>query len=241
MKKIYTFLLGAFIFMNVAQAQFAVKGTVRDIQNNSPIPGAAILIPHTAIAAVTDAQGLFSIQSPVNFDSIVVTFLGYVTQQLPVSDKSQALTILLEPSSRSLSNVEIIGVQQPQSVNTLGATELNRASGLRLQDALNDVPGVSMSARSPWGGQHIIIRGYYPSTDNGHTNSINFSGLGYQLYINDIPVTDASGSTVMDDIDMTSLESPTAPLRGLSNARPRPKQVCTRVGKKNRRSGTTVQ
>jgi iron complex outermembrane receptor protein len=205
MKKIYLIAISLISLANICLAQVNLKGSVKDAQNNQPVSGAAILISRSSIVTMTDAQGMFSIQSPVNFDSITVTFLGYTTRHIAVSDKSQPLTIMLEISSRSLSNVEILGVQQPQSVNTLGETELSRASGLSLQDALNDVPGVSMTARSPWGGQHIIIRGYYPSTDNGRTNSENFSGLGYQLYINDIPVTDAGGSTIMDDIDMGSL------------------------------------
>ncbi len=106
-----------------------------------------------------------------------------------------------------LKQVQILGVKKAQSVTTLSADDLNRASGLNLQDALNTVPGVTMESRSPWGSQHIIIRGYYPSADNGRTNGENFGGLGYQLYINNIPVTDATGSTIMDDIDYSTLGS----------------------------------
>ena len=62
-----------------------------------------------------------------------------------------------------------------------------------------------MQSRTPWGGQHIILRGYYPSTDNGRSNGENFAGLGYQLTLNNIPVTDATGTTVMDDIDFSNL------------------------------------
>ncbi|HTA26727.1 MAG TPA: TonB-dependent receptor plug domain-containing protein [Bacteroidia bacterium] len=106
-----------------------------------------------------------------------------------------------------LKQVQILGVKKAQSVTTLTEDDLNRASGLNLQDALNTVPGVTMESRSPWGSQHIIIRGYYPSADNGRTNGVNFGGLGYQLYIDGIPVTDATGSTVMDDIDYSTLGS----------------------------------
>lgn len=105
----------------------------------------------------------------------------------------------------TLKEVEIISSRENQTITTLTATDLNKASGLNLQDALNNLPGVTMQSRTPWGGQHIIIRGYYPSTDNGRSNSENFGGLGYQLYINNIPVTDATGTTTMDDIDYSTL------------------------------------
>lgn len=46
-----------------------------------------------------------------------------------------------------------------------------------------------------------LIRGYYPNAGN----NANFNGLGYQLYFNNIPVTDATGTTIMDDIDFSTL------------------------------------
>jgi iron complex outermembrane receptor protein len=205
MKKMYTFSLGLIILSNMLHAQYTLKGSVKDRSTNQALTGAAVVISHTNTATITDTQGLFTLQSASNFDSITVTFLGYASRTIAVTDKSQSITVLLEVSSNSLNNVEILGIKQAQSVTTLNEGELNRASGLNLQDALNTVPGVTMSSRSPWGGQHIIIRGYYPSTDNGRSNSENFNGLGYQLYINNIPVTDASGTTVLDDIDMATL------------------------------------
>ncbi len=184
---------------------FTVHGTVKDAQDNAPLAGAAVFIPNSTVATNTDAQGIFTLSSNTNFDSITVSFLGYATKHIGVTMKMQNMGVMLERSSNSLRNVEILGEKQSPALTTLSEMELNRSSGLNLQDAVNTVPGVSMSSRSPWGGQHIIIRGYYPSTDNGHTNGENFNGLGYMLYINNIPVTDASGSTVMDDLDLGTL------------------------------------
>ena len=111
----------------------------------------------------------------------------------------------MSKDTNKLNEVQVIGIKKAQAVTTLTSDDLNRASGLNLQDALNAVPGVQMESRSPWGSQHIIIRGYYPSGDNGRTDAVNFGGIGYQLYINNIPVTDATGSTIMDDIDYSTL------------------------------------
>jgi len=116
-----------------------------------------------------------------------------------------ALIYAQTKDTTTLKEVDINASRQIQPVTTLTTQDLNRASGLNLQDAINDVPGVEMQSRTPWGGQHIVIRGYYPSMDNGRSDGENFSGLGYTLYINNIPVTDATGTTVMDDIDYSSL------------------------------------
>ena len=61
-----------------------------------------------------------------------------------------------------------------------------------------------MQTRTPFGGARITIRGYYPSTGG---NSPNSNGLGYQTFLNNIPITDATGTTVLDDIDFSTLSN----------------------------------
>ncbi|HTB05437.1 MAG TPA: TonB-dependent receptor [Bacteroidia bacterium] len=105
-----------------------------------------------------------------------------------------------------LNAVHVLAVRQAQSLVTLTTEDLNRASGLKLQDALNLVPGVDFQNREPWGGVHIIIRGYIPNLGSPANLSINTgSGYGYMAYINNIPITDATGNTIMDDIDVSTL------------------------------------
>jgi len=122
-----------------------------------------------------------------------------------------------------LSTVKILAIKQTQSptVTSLSSSDLNRSSGLSLQDALNLVPGVMMQNREAWGGDRIILRGYIPNIGSAANLSVNTSsGYGYMEYINNIPVTDASGNTIMDDIDNSSLggvqliKGPASPLYG---------------------------
>jgi iron complex outermembrane receptor protein len=120
-----------------------------------------------------------------------------------------------------LKQVLVLGVRTAQSVTTLTPEDLNRSSGLNLQDALNLVPGVQMQNREPWGGDRIIIRGYIPNIGSPMNLSVNTgSGYGYMTYIDNIPVTDASGNTIMDDLDMSNfgkveiIKGPASPLYG---------------------------
>src|SRR2546423_806390 len=186
-------------------AQTSLKGIVRDSQTSLPVAGASVFIPNTSISTTTNNLGKFTLHSKRTFTNVTVSSIGYESKQISVTDQSQDLSVSLQPSIGSLSPVEVFSIRQPQTANTLTDAELRRFSGLSLQDALNTVPGVVMQSRTPWGGQHIVIRGYYPSTDNGRTNSENFSGLGYQLFLDNIPVTDATGTTIMDDIDFFNL------------------------------------
>jgi len=94
-----------------------------------------------------------------------------------------------------------VGSQQllkAQTINILTKKDLNRFSSLSLVNSINTIPGVFMQSRTPWGGARITIRGYYPSTSG---NTPNQNGLGFQVFLNDIPVTDAAGTSVLDDID----------------------------------------
>ncbi|MGP8214320.1 MAG: TonB-dependent receptor [Bacteroidia bacterium] len=206
LKRILTASAALIISLQLSHAQYTVKGVVKDNDNNHPIPGAVVSIPNTTTATSTDTGGMFTLQSQTNFDSIKISSVGYADKIMTVGDKSQSITVMLMVSSNPLNEVEVLGVKKAQSVTTLTMEDLNRQSGLNLQDALNDVPGVNMQSRSPWGGQNIIIRGYYPGGDAGHNDPTeNFNGYGYQLFIDGVPVTDGMGVTVMDDIDFSNL------------------------------------
>lgn len=122
-----------------------------------------------------------------------------------------------------LNQVQVQAARPSQSITAVSLTtsDLNRSSGLSLQDALNLVPGVEMQNREPWGGDRIILRGYIPNLGSAANLSVNTgSGYGYMEYIDNIPVTDASGNTIMDDIDNSSLggvqiiKGPASPLYG---------------------------
>ena len=202
--KRFLLMSGLLASVSFAMSQSAVQGIVKDIQTNNPLVGATVTSNQSSSAAVTDAQGHFILRSKKNITSIIVSSIGYDSRQLAITGTSDVLIVLV-PSAPVLNPVEVFGEKQSQSNNSLSEADLHRFSGLNLQDAINTVPGVFMQSRTPWGGQHIIIRGYYPSADNGRSNGENFAGLGYQMFIDNIPVTDATGTTVMDDIDFFNL------------------------------------
>jgi iron complex outermembrane receptor protein len=85
----------------------------------------------------------------------------------------------------------------PRSIGVLTAEDFHRNNGLSLENSLNLIPGVSMGSRTSFGGQRIIIRGY--------GNNTNFNGQGVQVLLNNIPITDATGTTILDDIDFATL------------------------------------
>jgi iron complex outermembrane receptor protein len=104
---------------------------------------------------------------------------------------------------KTLDSVKIVAsreapeLTEPMAITSLSRTEITRRSGLFLDEVLNFTPGLRMERRTMGGGQRITIRGY--------GNRTNFDGSGYKAYLNDIPITDAEGVTVLDDIDAGTL------------------------------------
>ncbi|HEY0770837.1 MAG TPA: carboxypeptidase-like regulatory domain-containing protein, partial [Sphingobacteriaceae bacterium] len=71
-----------------AVAEIQVNGRVTDEQSN-PIPGANILIKGTTLGTSTDADGRFSISVPDANSVLVISFIGYLSKEIPVGAQTQ--------------------------------------------------------------------------------------------------------------------------------------------------------
>ena len=221
--------------MVCALASFAqtrqLKGKVVDEQKKTPLVGATIIVNNSGGVA-TDKNGEFSI-SCADSVNIKVTYVGYTTVRQKVScNQNGVLEIAMSSTAHELGTVEVTAtsnpnksqLEQPISIVKMGKIALKRATGLYLDDAINtNVPGVTMQRRTQSGGQQINIRGYGSGMGfRGVSN--NFDNQGIKMYLNGIPITDAEGVTVMDDIDYGSisnteiLKGPSGSLYGLAIA-----------------------
>jgi iron complex outermembrane receptor protein len=120
------------------------------------------------------------------------------------------------PVSKELEEVEVSSsgnrklLYQPASITKLAPRELQRSTGLFLDDAINtNVPGVQMQRRAVSSGQTINIRGYGSGVRGTNGASSNFDIQGVKVYLNGIPITDAEGITILDDIDFGSVAGAT--------------------------------
>ncbi|MEQ9231405.1 MAG: TonB-dependent receptor [Cyclobacteriaceae bacterium] len=211
-----------------AIAQQTIKGVVLDQSTNVPLPGATIL-NEESLGTSSNKNGEFTINCT---ETLTISFIGYETTTVDVTDCNSPLSISLAVSNKTLEEVEITSVsnstrtmiEQPMSIAKLDKVDINRGTGLFLDDAINaNVPGVYMTRRAVSSGQQFNIRGYGNGVGfRGASN--NFDTQGSKVYLNGIPVTDAEGITMMDDIDMGSIgnveviKGPSGTLYGLSIA-----------------------
>ncbi|GCC52745.1 TonB-dependent receptor [Chryseotalea sanaruensis] len=230
MKKVVLTSIILFLLSATLLAQDILKGKVFDKSTNTALPGANVLL--AGKGTVTDNNGSFTIACE-NDAELIVSFVGYEIARQTIADCQAEIIIALNPSSHFLREVEITAssefnrsiLSQPATINKLGLTEIKRSTGLFLDDAINaNVPGVSMQRRSISGGQQINIRGYGGGGPGPRGINSNFDQQGIKAYLNGIPITDAEGITLMDDIDFGSignveiLKGPAGSLYGLAIA-----------------------
>jgi iron complex outermembrane receptor protein len=233
MKRITLFVLSITIFSITSFSQKKlINGSVVDAATGKILSGASVTYSGKA-GIITDKNGTFSIDCS-KASVIVVSHIGYDSKKVTIVNCDDNLTVSLMPAAPgTLGEVEVTATSsqnksilyQPSSIAKLTTTELKRADGLFLDEAINtNIPGVSMNRRAVSSGQQINIRGYGNGTRGTRGVSSNFDGQGYKVYLNGIPVTDAEGITTLDDIDYGSIgnaeivKGPAGTLYGLAIA-----------------------
>lgn len=211
MKK-YTILFILGLIYHVSIFAQTIVGRILDHDNQLPLIGATISVDGTKIVT-SDDTGFFSVNCQKDSVMIAISYIGYETYSANVACGSE-LKLSLRSKSNTLDMVEVRAkgngttsmLLQPLSNPRLGTTELKRGTGLLLDDAINaNIPGVLMERRTFSAGQQFNIRGYGNGARGTNGINSNFDGQGYKVYLNGIPVTDAEGITLMDDIDFGSV------------------------------------
>ena len=230
MKKTLAFLLVLICLSGFAQ-ESTLKGRIIDKGTSQPLQGASIRYGQEA-GTISDRNGEFTIPCSGGID-LTISFVGYQTFTRRVNDCGEQLNIELAASNSTLDEVEITATSelnrsllaQPSSISKMGTPEIKRGTGLFMDDAINaNVPGVFMQRRSIAGGQSFNIRGYGGGGPGVRGINSNFDQQGIKAYLNGIPVTDAEGISVFDDIDFGSIgnveitKGPAGTLYGLAVA-----------------------
>lgn len=149
------------------QSQVTVKGVVSDA--TGPIIGANVVQRGTTVGTVTDMDGEFSLTVPANA-TLVVSYIGYVEQQIQVSGRT-TINVTLVEDSKALEEVVVVGYGTQKKVNLSGSVASVNLQELTESRPITNVstalygtaPGVyvNSSSNSPanQGDADILIRG----------------------------------------------------------------------------------
>jgi TonB-dependent starch-binding outer membrane protein SusC len=168
-KKIYRFFGVAVLVLftcMVAHAQRQlVSGTIKD-PTGMPMPGVNIILKGTSTGTSSDTNGNFSLQAAPE-DVLVVSFIGYKTQEVPVGTQT-SFDIVISEDLTTLTELVVVGygVQDKKVVTaatvTVKSDDLMKTNSLRLEQALQgQTPGVQITNTSGQPGEalKVVIRG----------------------------------------------------------------------------------
>ena len=84
-----------------------IYGRVIDSNTKEPLIGASIMIKGTTIGTVSNDDGNFELSLPNNADKLQVSYIGYITQILPISNSQ--MNIYMRENQNSLDEVVVTG------------------------------------------------------------------------------------------------------------------------------------
>ena len=120
------------------QQSIKIRGTVTDAQGE-PLIGANVLVDGSKQATITDMNGEFSLEVPAN-SKLRVTYIGYVTQEVTVKNKT-LFNIQLQEDTQTMDEVVVIGFGTQKKVNMTGAV-----ASVNIKESLGDRPITNVSA-----------------------------------------------------------------------------------------------
>lgn len=130
-----------------AQSKSGVKidltGSVVD-DTKKPIVGATVLVPGTALGAITDNSGVFKITGS-GINQIEVSFVGYKTAQFPITTGQTHIVINLKTDAMEVEDVVVTGIFERRSgsftgsATTLKGEELKRAGNTNVFASLKNL------------------------------------------------------------------------------------------------------
>ncbi len=131
MKKLFT-LIVLFVFAGLttlyAQTR-VITGTITSaVEGEGPIPGVTVQVKGTTIGALTDANGRYSINVPVNATTLVFSYIGMKSIEVEIAGRSVIDGVL---------ESDLVGLDEVV-VTALGISREKKALGYAVQDVTGD-------------------------------------------------------------------------------------------------------
>lgn len=150
-----------------AQQTIDISGVIKD-DTGEPIIGANIVEKGTNNGVITDLDGRFNLKISQANAILVVSYIGYVSQEIPVGNQ-RSFTITLHASTENIEEVVVTALGIKRETKALGYS-VQEVKGSSLTEAresnvLNSLSGklagvqISRSGNGEGGSSRIIIRG----------------------------------------------------------------------------------
>lgn len=196
---------------SVSQAKLKVTGVVKDV-NGEPIIGATVTVKGVSGGTLTDIDGKFSIDVPNENSVVVVSFIGFNSQEIKVGGR-RSLIVTLAEDVQSLDEVVVVayGTQKKATltgaISSVGTESLLKSPSASVANSLaGQLPGVSslqVSGQPGADDAKIFVRGVGSLTEAAASPLILVDGVErdfFQMDPNEIEsinvLKDASATAV---------------------------------------------
>ncbi|QDK79357.1 TonB-dependent receptor [Spirosoma sp. KCTC 42546] len=176
----------------------AIRGSVSELVNGKQIPlvGATVQWVNTSVGTITDAEGHFQLSLQPAYTRLIVSYVGYQTDTLTVTNPTGAVTVTLR-STRTLQEVTVSGAPgqldriNPIQTEFINQRTLAKAACCNLSESFETNASVSVSYSDAVTGskqiQFLGLGGQYVQTNVENIPTVR--GLATTFGLNYIPGT----------------------------------------------------
>lgn len=201
-------LMGMLLPMCLFAQQVTIRGVVKD-QTGETVTGASVMEKETTNGTITDLDGNFSLNMSSS-GTLVVSFVGYKTQELAIKGRKQLQVVLVE-DSEMLDEVVVIGYGTMRksdltgAVASLGNKDIKNSPVSNLGQAIQGkVSGVQIvDAGKPGDNVAIKIRGL--GSINNCDPLIVIDGIPTDLGLSSLNMADVERLDVLKDASATAI------------------------------------
>ncbi len=188
-----------------------ITGRVTD-ERGVGMPGVTVMLKGTTTAAPTDVDGNYAITVPNGTGTLVFTFVGYQTQEVPINNRS-TINVTMATDARALDEVVVVGygVQRQEavtgSVASISGDAMRDVPAGNITQALQGrLPGVEFAQTSsrPGASTQIRIRGTR-SLNASNDPLVVLDNIPFAGSISDINPNDIKSVDILKDASATAI------------------------------------
>ena len=205
-------LVGVLLAVSGFAQSPTIKGVVKDAKLGDPIIGASVLEKGTTNGTITDFDGNFVLTPTSNDAVLVISYIGYKTQEIPLAGQND-FNIVLSEDMEALDEVVVVGYATGSKRTISGAVERIKKEDMNqgvVNNPLESIKGkvagvvVTQTGGDPASTPSIRVRGT-TSLSGGNDPLVIIDGVfGDLSMLNAIAPADIETFTILKDASETA-------------------------------------
>lgn len=138
-------LLSFFLCINLYAQNKTITGSIKD-QTGEPMIGVNVLVKGTLNGSITNIDGFYTLQNVDRNATLVVSYIGYETQEILVADRSE-INVVLKDDQQTLEEVVVVGYGVQKKSDLTGS--IASVSSERIASVGTTSPMAALQGASP--------------------------------------------------------------------------------------------